>query len=173
MDWPANSIHMDPIEHVFDLLGRRVRKIHAPPANLQQLLVLLQHKWQAIPQANPAILVHSMRSHCNICSQNCGVIPVNERGTHWTSGIDKLHRLATLDFDFSFNSKTIDQFLWVQYIEVQRVCCWIIWPHHFKSSMFWVYPCLCYLCLKFWSLTSFGQCSVWAKWLSSQVVDKF
>lgn len=72
MDWPANSPDMNPIEHAWDMLGRRVRENHAPPANLQQLLVLLQQEWQAIPQANLANIVHSMRDRCNECRQNRG-----------------------------------------------------------------------------------------------------
>ena len=72
MDWPANSPDMNPIEHAWDMLGRRVRENHAPPANLQQLLVLLQHEWQAIPQADLANLINSMRGRCNECRQNRG-----------------------------------------------------------------------------------------------------
>eukprot|EP00916_Digyalum_oweni_P000502 GHVL01000943.1.p1 GENE.GHVL01000943.1~~GHVL01000943.1.p1 ORF type:complete len:168 (-),score=18.20 GHVL01000943.1:813-1316(-) len=72
MDWPAKSPDMNPIEHAWEMLGRRVRENHAPPANLQQLLVLLQPEWQAIPQANLANIVHSMRDRCNECCQNRG-----------------------------------------------------------------------------------------------------
>ncbi|KAK7091284.1 hypothetical protein V1264_008988 [Littorina saxatilis] len=72
MDWPANSPDMNPIEHAWDMLGRRVRENHAPPANLQQLLVLFQQEWQAIPQADLVTIVHSMRDRCNECRQNRG-----------------------------------------------------------------------------------------------------
>ena len=72
MNWPACSPDMNPIEHAWDLLGRRVRENHAPPANLQQLLGLLQQEWQAIPQADLANLIHSMRARCNECHQNRG-----------------------------------------------------------------------------------------------------
>ena len=70
MDWPANSPDMNPMEHAWDMLGRRVCENHAPFANLQQLLVLLQHEWQAVPQADLANLVNSMRGRCNQCCQN-------------------------------------------------------------------------------------------------------
>ena len=72
MDWPTNSPDMNPIKHAWDMLGRRVRENHAPPANLQQLFVLLQHQWQAIPQADLMNLVHSMRGRCNECRKKRG-----------------------------------------------------------------------------------------------------
>ena len=72
MDWPTNSPDMNPIEDAWDMLGHRVRENRAPPANLQQLFVLLQHQWQAIPQADLANLVHLMRGRCNECRQKRG-----------------------------------------------------------------------------------------------------
>jgi len=35
MQWPAMSPDMNPIEHIWDVLGRNVRSIHAPQ-NIQQ-----------------------------------------------------------------------------------------------------------------------------------------
>ena len=72
MDWPANSPDLNPIEHVWDMLDRRVRSNHPPPGNLQQLLGLLQLEWQAIPQRNLANLIHSMRGRCDECRTNRG-----------------------------------------------------------------------------------------------------
>jgi transposase len=37
MDWPAYSPHLNPIEHVWDTLGRRLH----PPENTQQLKQML------------------------------------------------------------------------------------------------------------------------------------
>ena len=50
MDWPACSPDLNPIEHVWDKLGRAVRKrltIHSILLNLRQLLL---EEWVRIPQ---------------------------------------------------------------------------------------------------------------------------
>lgn len=64
LDWPARSPDLNPIEHLWDLLGRRVRANHPPPANLQQLFRFLQQEWDAMPQRMVQTLVHSMRQRC-------------------------------------------------------------------------------------------------------------
>ena len=51
MVWPALSPDLNPIEHLWDVLGRRIRANHPQPVNLQGLLNVLQIEWAAIPQA--------------------------------------------------------------------------------------------------------------------------
>ena len=48
MDWPPHSPDVNPIEHIWDILGRRIRRRTAPPQNLVQLRVALQE--DRIPQ---------------------------------------------------------------------------------------------------------------------------
>ncbi|KAK7099880.1 hypothetical protein V1264_022924 [Littorina saxatilis] len=50
MDWPSRSPDLNPIEHLWDVLGRLIRANHPPPPNLNVLFHTLQQEWQAIPQ---------------------------------------------------------------------------------------------------------------------------
>ena len=76
MDWPARSPDMNPIEHLWDVLGRRVRAHDPPAAYLDGLFELLQQEWQAIPQETLQNLVLSMRRRCNVClNANGGFTP--------------------------------------------------------------------------------------------------
>lgn len=67
MQWPANSPDLSPIEHLWDVLGRAVRRNYPPPVNLQQLVQFLQQEWAAIPQATIRNLIQSMRRRCTAC----------------------------------------------------------------------------------------------------------
>lgn len=72
LDWPAYSPDLSPIEHVWDVLGRRLRENHPPAADLNQLFLFLEQEWQAIPQMTLRTLVLSMRQRCNECIQAHG-----------------------------------------------------------------------------------------------------
>ena len=67
LDWPANSPDLAPIEHVWDILGRRLHANHPQAANMAQLFEFLQQEWLAIPQATLVTLVQSMRQRCIEC----------------------------------------------------------------------------------------------------------
>ena len=71
MDWPARFPDLAPIENLWDILGRRLRENHPHPADVDQLLRLLQQEWLNIPQQTLTNLVHSMRRRCQV---------------HWCSG---------------------------------------------------------------------------------------
>ncbi|GFU41853.1 transposable element Tcb2 transposase [Trichonephila clavipes] len=45
MEWPACSPDMNPIEHVWDFLGRRVAVRQPPPQTLQELEIALLEEW--------------------------------------------------------------------------------------------------------------------------------
>lgn len=50
MDWPPLSPDLNPIEHVWDELGRRVKNRFPSPANLRDLRAALTEEWDNIPQ---------------------------------------------------------------------------------------------------------------------------
>ena len=67
LHWPACSPDLNPIEHVWDELGRRVRRNHPQAITLDQLFQMLQLEWHNIPQMTLRTLVNSMRSRCLAC----------------------------------------------------------------------------------------------------------
>ena len=53
-----------PIEHVWDILGQRVRQRVPRPRTLQALGAALQEEWRRIPQLQTARLIRSMSRRC-------------------------------------------------------------------------------------------------------------
>ncbi|GFS68123.1 transposable element Tc1 transposase [Trichonephila clavipes] len=49
MDWPARSPDLNPIEHVWDFLGRRLAARTLPPVTIWELRLALQDEWAAMP----------------------------------------------------------------------------------------------------------------------------
>ncbi|GFT28679.1 transposable element Tcb1 transposase [Trichonephila clavipes] len=49
MDWPARSPDLNPIEHVWDFLGRRLAARTLPPVTIRELRLALQDEWAAMP----------------------------------------------------------------------------------------------------------------------------
>lgn len=60
MNWPAYSPDMNPIEHLWDILGRRLRSRIAAPASLYELRAALLEEWENIPQEVIQQLIGSM-----------------------------------------------------------------------------------------------------------------
>jgi len=58
LPWPARSPDLNPIEHVWDILGRRMQ--HRACQNLNQLFDALKEEWHAIPQEDLDSLIRSM-----------------------------------------------------------------------------------------------------------------
>ena len=65
MEWPAYSPDLNPIEHLWDVLGRRV--MERAPTNVHQLSRMLLEEWEAIPQDEIRRLIDSMRRRCAAC----------------------------------------------------------------------------------------------------------
>ncbi|GFU33788.1 retrovirus-related Pol polyprotein from transposon TNT 1-94 [Trichonephila clavipes] len=61
MDWPAYFSDLDPIEHAWDALGRRIAARLHHPENTQLLKQMLIEEWALLPQEMLYQLVLSMR----------------------------------------------------------------------------------------------------------------
>ena len=72
MDWPAVSPDMNCIEHMWDELGRRLRKRLNQPNNVAELGRALQEEWRNILMATVRRLVGSMRRRLQTVIQNNG-----------------------------------------------------------------------------------------------------
>ena len=64
LEWPSRSPDMNPIEHLWDELDRRVRRRVAPPETLDSLAQALQEEWTAIPVDVIQNLIGSMGRRC-------------------------------------------------------------------------------------------------------------
>ncbi|GFT85260.1 transposable element Tc3 transposase [Trichonephila clavipes] len=60
MDWPAYSPDLNPIEHVWDMLGRRIEARQPPPTCLPELRRPFLDEWCNIPQDQIDNLILSM-----------------------------------------------------------------------------------------------------------------
>ncbi|GFX37696.1 transposable element Tc1 transposase [Trichonephila clavipes] len=67
MDWPARSPDLNPIEHVWDFLGRRLADRTLPPVTIRELRLALQDEWAAMPQQLINTLILSMSRRCETC----------------------------------------------------------------------------------------------------------
>lgn len=72
LDWPACSPDLNPIEHLWDQLGRAVRRRQQPPTNAQQLRDALTEEWQRLDQAAMDRLIGSMPRRCRACIEARG-----------------------------------------------------------------------------------------------------
>ena len=64
LPWTALSPDMNPIEHVWDILGRAIKAMNPAPRTVQELEAALIDKWENIPQRDLRTLCLSMRRRC-------------------------------------------------------------------------------------------------------------
>ena len=70
MDWPSTSPDLNPIEHLWGILKRKVeeRKV----SNIHQLRDVIMEEWKRIPAATCAALVNSMPKRVKAVLDNDG-----------------------------------------------------------------------------------------------------
>ena len=78
LPWPAVSRDMNPIEHIWDYLGRKVRA-KGNVYNLRDLENALIQEWNSIPNVVIRHYVRSMRGGLAAC--------INSRGGHTRYGL--------------------------------------------------------------------------------------
>ncbi|GFW15918.1 transposable element Tcb2 transposase [Trichonephila clavipes] len=67
MDWSAQSPDLNPIEHVWDFLGRRLAALTLPPVTIRELRLALQDEWAAMPQQLIDTLILSICRRYETC----------------------------------------------------------------------------------------------------------
>ncbi|GFV49077.1 transposable element Tc3 transposase [Trichonephila clavipes] len=72
MDWPSYSPDLNPIEHVWDMLGRRIAARQPPPTCLSELRGALLDEWCNIPQDQIDNLILIMPRRCKACIASSG-----------------------------------------------------------------------------------------------------
>ncbi|GFU92288.1 transposable element Tcb2 transposase [Trichonephila clavipes] len=72
MYWPARSPDLNPIEHVWDFLGRRLAARTLPPVTIRELRLALQDEWAAMPQQLIDTLILSKGRRCESCLEQSG-----------------------------------------------------------------------------------------------------
>ncbi|GFY04140.1 transposable element Tc3 transposase [Trichonephila clavipes] len=72
MDWPSYSPDWNPIEHVWDMLGRRIAALQPPPTFLLELRGALLDEWCNILHDQIDNLILSMPRCCKACIASSG-----------------------------------------------------------------------------------------------------
>ncbi|GFV88788.1 transposable element Tc3 transposase [Trichonephila clavipes] len=65
MSWPANSADLNPIENVWDMLGRQIAALLHPPSSVTELNRALQEGWNRM---SPQLIHHLIASMVNRCA---------------------------------------------------------------------------------------------------------
>ena len=48
LPWPARSPDLNPLEHIWDILGHQIQKMDSPPQTLDELEAALHREWQQL-----------------------------------------------------------------------------------------------------------------------------
>lgn len=64
LNWPPHSPDLNPIEHLWDIIGRQLRQRQPPPATLQDIQIMVMAIWRQIDQNQISNLISSMPRRC-------------------------------------------------------------------------------------------------------------
>jgi hypothetical protein len=98
---------MNPIEHIWDMLGRRIQVREPPVQNIRQLEAALHREWQQLSQQSIRRLTGGMRRRVEAVIQARGVTPASAVINH--KQIKKNVNLMNISSQYhkaSFCSKT-------------------------------------------------------------------
>ena len=70
--WPAISTDLNPIEHIWNMLGRRIQDRERPVQNIRQLEAALHREWQQLSQQDIRRLTGGMRRRVKAVIQTRG-----------------------------------------------------------------------------------------------------
>lgn len=60
LEWPARSPDLNPIEHIWDMLKRKIKSVSNPPETLSEIRSAARAAWESIPQVDIKNLIQSM-----------------------------------------------------------------------------------------------------------------
>lgn len=72
LKWPARSPDLNPIENVWSLLKRAVRRSVRPGDDLSRLEAILRQEWDRLDQATINRLIQSMPSRVRLVIEGSG-----------------------------------------------------------------------------------------------------
>ncbi|GBL82414.1 hypothetical protein AVEN_252557-1 [Araneus ventricosus] len=84
MTWPVRSPDLNPIEHVWYMLGRRIAGRSVPPGTLHELQQEFLQEWAILPQQAINDTIASMPRRCQACISARGSYPLLACGSHCT-----------------------------------------------------------------------------------------
>jgi hypothetical protein len=71
--WPAMNPDLNPKEHIWDMLGRRIQAREPPVKNIRQLEAALDREWQQLSQRDIRLLTGGLRRRVEAVIHACGV----------------------------------------------------------------------------------------------------
>jgi transposase len=71
MDWPGNSLDLNPIENLWSILKAKLKKNHQM-TSLPQLIQAIKQEWIPLPRSMMVKLAHSMPNRIKLCMENSG-----------------------------------------------------------------------------------------------------